>query len=467
MARTELLKRIYGPDRLDYQNRRVEQLLHKFDQSFSGGDVAIFRAPGRVNLIGEHTDYNGLPVLPMSINLDVMIACSRRKDNRVCLRSNATYPDAEFAISHTIPRSPPGSWDNYVKGAAQILQRCAMESDRSTSLRGFNAVVHGDIPAGSGLSSSAALVVCSALVLNEWNELGLNRQQLADLTARGERYVGTQGGGMDQTASLFGEINNALFIEFFPIRIQKIPIPSECAVVVCNSMVPAEKSASHRNSYNRRVIECRLGVAMINRFLGDNQVCRLGNLNIGDFDEFIEDVFDREIYSLSEIAQYCGVRDVTIRENYLDLSDGSLFNDGTAFFKIKSRCRHVLSEGARVRKGRTSLTEGDIDEFGRLMDASHVSCEKDYEISCPELNALVSICRDAGAIGARLSGAGFGGCVVSIVEKGQVASFLTRVEKGYYKNYLPLKRPELVDNLESASEHMYHLTTTPGAARIF
>ena len=494
------LKKIYDHDKLDYQSKRLNRLLQRFRQSYPKDKPAVFHAPGRVNLIGEHTDYNGLPVIPMAIDLDILIVCGFRKDHRVFLKSSSGYPDARFTISCTITRSAQGSWVNYVKAAAQALQRYVYAVDKSIRLKGFNAIVDGNIPAGCGLSSSTALVVCTALILNEINGLDMDKHLLADLMARGERYVGTQGGGMDQAASLFGETNHALFIEFFPMRIQKVTIPDEYAIVVCNSLITAEKSASKRNDYNRRVIECRLGVAMINRFLahtvglacshpsGDDadplqvkfsssnymgstgqvntHIFRLGDLNSDDLPGLINDAFDRESYSLKDISRYCDRSEESLLHECMKLDEGIFRDNKSYLYKVKRRCRHVLLEGRRVYTGKHHLISGDMAKFGKLMNESHLSCDQDYEISCPELNQLTAICRNAGAVGARLTGAGFGGCVVSIIQKDYVEKFLNFIEDEYYKIYLKDEHPELSRDLDIPRRYMHVLKPSKGAVRI-
>ena len=192
-----------------------------------------------------------------------------------------------------------------------------------------------------------------------------------------------------------------------------------------------------------------------------------GDLNLENTERLLNDVFDREVYSLKEISEYCDLSERDLLRKFMNMDNDTRIGNEHAQYKIKSRCRHVLSEGRRVRQGKDRLLSGNFATFGRLINESHASCDRDYEISCPELNELVAICRHAGAIGARLTGAGFGGCVVSIIEKGKVNEFLHEIENKYYQDYLQRKRPELVRPLDSPARSAIHgVEPTQGAGRI-
>ena len=415
---------------------------------------SLYRAPGRVNLIGEHTDYNGLPVLPMAIDHDISICASPRNDNRAVIRNtDPSFEDREFEIDFRILPYPKGDWGNYCKSAFQALQDYLINQKKEKRLlRGVNLLVDGNIPVGSGLSSSSALVVATAFAINDLNKLSLDKLFLAELLALGERYVGTEGGGMDQATSLLGEKGMALKIDFFPLRIEYVSFPGDYVIVVCNSLVDAKKSASANLAYNQRVVECRLGAALIRKFVEDecNRKCNitlLGDLRkpefshmLGNVDAMLDKTLPGNELTLTEISSFLGMDENSVRERYLKLKSGVYFKPPPSGLRIKSRLRHVLTEAERVEKSKEYIENRLIDEFGQLMYESHKSCAADYEISCPELDALVEIARENGAVGARLTGAGFGGCTVNLVHREKSSAFIENMTYGYYRGYLKKKR---------------------------
>lgn len=357
-----------------------EEVLKKaFDRAFGAPAPTHFvRAPGRVNLIGEHTDYNGLPVLPMAIERSVTVAIRARSDARVRLANvDPAFGLREFEIGESIEPYSRGDWGNYAKAAARAL--CG----RSAIARGFDGVVHGDIPQAAGLSSSSALVVACALALVDVNDLDVTREELMELTARGERFVGTESGGMDQAICLGAKRGYAALIRFDPLQLEHVPIPSDWCFVIADSGVEAKKSGAAQTAYNARVTECRAALGTLVRHplarnWPTNYAALLGNVSAGE---------------LSAVA------------------DEAL--DGT----LRARFRHVVSEGRRVEQARDALLKKDMPRFGELMNASHESLHVDYEVSCRELDELVAVAREFGAAGARLTGAGFGGCVVILVQR--------------------------------------------------
>ncbi|PIV53958.1 MAG: galactokinase [Elusimicrobia bacterium CG_4_10_14_0_8_um_filter_37_32] len=456
---------------------RYTNLINSFRTSFCDvKKIYLYRAPGRVNLIGEHTDYNGLPVLPMAINYDTVIVSSPRADNKVHIKNvNTKFEERQFEINFQIPPYPKGDWGNYCKAAFQTLQNYVAENppkspfDKGGFIKGMNALVYGNIPAGSGLSSSSALVVAFAVVINDFNQVNLDKLSLAELLAVGERYVGTQGGGMDQATSLSGRKGQILKIDFSPLRIEYIPFPGDYIIVVCNSLIEAKKSAEANLSYNQRVIECRLGTAILRKFLenkykADCNIDLLGDIKKTQFshllkniDNFLNQVFVKDVFELSEISKFLEISEQELREKYLKLKDGSFFQVTSGKYKIKKRVRHVFSEAERVEKSRENIKNKDMEKFGRLMYESHKSCAEDYEISCPELDQLVKIAYNNGALGSRLTGAGFGGCSVSLVHKKRVDEFIKKVTSDYYGNYLPENR---------ISDYIFAAYPSEGAGKI-
>jgi shikimate kinase len=248
----------------------------------AGPDARLFavRAPGRVNLIGEHTDYSGLPVLPVAIDRSTIIAAVATRSGEVSLRNeNRLYPDRDFKLARNIPPYPTGDWANYVKAALQgVIDHFADRGTEVTRLRGAKLVIDGRVPTGAGLSSSAALTVSSALAFMATNGLALSPIETAALVAHSEWYVGTMAGGMDQAASLLGQRDHALFIEFNPLRARPVKMPSEAALVVSDRREEADKSGNDRAEYNRLARACRGG-----RLWGVYRLrARLGLLPLGD-----------------------------------------------------------------------------------------------------------------------------------------------------------------------------------------
>jgi galactokinase len=355
----------------------------RFAERFGASPTHLVRAPGRVNLIGEHTDYNGLPVFPMAIPPAVVLAVRPRLDPRVRLsNADARYAPREFEIGTEIAPFPAGDWGNYAKAAAQALAR------RVPLFRGFDALIEGDIPEAAGLSSSSALVVACSLALLAANGAELDPRELMALAASAERYVGTQSGGMDQAICLGGREGRAVLIEFEPLRLRPTPVPSDWRFVVANTFVEARKSGAAQAAYNARVRECAEALRAIG--------------------------FPAR-----------GYRDLAATHPLGELLEAA---EKKLPDPLRRRFRHVVTEAARVEDARAAMLEGDLEAFGRLMDASHASLRDDYDVSCPELDALVELARGAGAAGARLTGAGFGGCIVALCRASRLEGLLAGLE---------------------------------------
>ncbi len=436
-------------------------LKSAFCQAFgSGAEPFVSRAPGRVNIIGEHTDYNGLPVLPMTIGEDIRIAFCERSDGIVRMRdTDDSFPAVEFKNSAQIPPSSPGAWENYCKAAFQALN----EHFKVRRCSGMDMLVSGSTPISAGLSSSSALVVACALaylrVLNRDIEKDISRLRLAGLLAEAEHYVGTKGGGMDQAIILLGAENCACKIDFFPLRVERVPLLQEHAIVVCNSLVKAQKTGEALHRYNAGPRLCQLICALVSKRVQDEfgdeiKIGRLGDLwaghlclTHGEVEDLFAKTFPRETMSLVEAARRLGVSTQEIRDRWL----GDL-KEPEGGFALKKRARHQLTEYKRVESARDALLAGDASELGWLMNASHASCAGDYDVSCPELDVLVKIARDSGAIGARLTGAGFGGCTVNLVPFEQVDSFRVSVERLYYREYLENRKLPNRDNAVFVAE---------------
>ena len=354
-------------------------------------------APGRVNLIGEHTDYNGLPVLPIAIDRAIRIDFRLVGEAMVRLDSPvARFAPFAFQLKRPIEAADQGDWSNYVRAAALGLLEHGVELRR-----GIEGTVTGDVPIASGLSSSSALVVASALALLKANgvEVGggaagmdgaISRIELAALMARAERFVGLQGGGMDQAACLCGVEGHALRIEFEPPRVTPVAVPEGWRWVVASSLQRAEKSAGAREAYNERATQCREALDGV------------GGLTY------------RELVANSDL------------DGVLRRADRVL---APMLFK---RFRHVVTEGRRVALAEEAMRNGHVGRFGELMVGSHESLRDDYEVSTTDLDEMVEIALRAGAAGARLTGAGFGGCVVALCDESSVAPVMDALAERFY-----------------------------------
>jgi N-acetylgalactosamine kinase len=434
---------------------RVDAVVQRFTAHFGRAPAVVVRAPARVNLIGEHTDYNGLPVLPMAIERCVLVAAAARDDRRMQLANVAAhYASRTYQLQAGMRRFAAGDWGNYHKAAAQGL----LSSLGPDGLRGGDFLVDSDVPPGAGLSSSSALVIGSALALLAINDRGLPPLQLAELTATAERYVGTQSGGMDQAVCLLGQAGHALRIDFDPLHTRAIAVPADPIVVVCHSLVEAEKSGGMRAAYNQRVVECRLACRVLDRLLGASvprPLAHLGELrrmfpdrSLTDFVAILENALPPRPLRLEEIAARIG----TPHEQLAAVVGRGARPAAT--YAIVQRARHVLTEAERVDQAEAALAAGDWLGLSALMDASHASCRDDYAVSSPALEELVSAAKAAGAVGARLTGAGFGGCTVNLVPRAHAPLFQRMIERSFYQS-----RPAA-----RGREHCFTVTPSAGAS---
>lgn len=384
------------------QEREREIGRAAFMGAFEGdAPTHLSRAPGRVNLIGEHTDYNDLPVFPMALRQEIGIYFRPREDDRIHITNfDSEFGTRSFQLSGEIPHDAPGDWGNYLKAPCQTL------SLRFGPLKGFDALALSTLPVASGLSSSSALVNAVAGALLHTNELRVPTLELAEEMARAERYTGTQGGGMDQAISLGAQTGHASRIEFNPLRMYESSVPEDWRFIVAHTLVRAEKSGDAQEAYNRRRAECtealsHLGkLPMVREKLGD------GSTGSPTYPELISRI---PVADLVEAAA------TSLPPSLLP------------------RFRHVVTEAVRVYGAEEAMRRGDLLTFGILMDASHESLRSDYEVSSPELDLLVEIARGAGAAGARLTGAGFGGCMVALADASRVGKVMEAMEEEYYR----------------------------------
>lgn len=333
-----------------------------------GQQPRLFRAPGRVNLIGEHTDYNAGFVMPAPLDFATRVAAAPRTDGLVVLRSR-DFPEEEvtFELADLLPGSGGHHWADYVRGVAWVLRQNYPE------LKGAHLLIEGDVPIGAGLSSSASVEVAAALALLAVSELPTPPgPELAKICQRAENeFVGMRCGIMDQFVSCCGQAGHALMLDCRSLEYRQLPLASEAQLVIVNSGI---KHALAGGEYNQRRASCEAGA-----------------LKLG----------------------VPALRDATLPA-VEDLLDPLL----------RRRCRHVVGENQRVVEAARALERGDLVEFGALMYASHESLRVDYEVSCPELDLMVHKARkQEGVYGARMTGGGFGGCTVNLVRPEDVESF--------------------------------------------
>lgn len=422
-----------------------DRLRQTFAGIFGGaGPTHLIRAPGRVNLIGEHVDYAGLPVMPMTLNREIRVACKPRPDRLVRLHNlDARFPPAAFESAPAIPPAPPGAWDNYARAAWQTVNRRL-----GRVCHGADILVDGDIPPGAGLSSSSALVVALALAALAGEEKSPDPDALAAWLAEGEQYVGTRGGGMDQTVILRARRGHACRIDFLPPRVEHIPLSGTHDFVLCDSGRRAEKSGSARARYNMQPLLCRLAAKLMARQLSREFGEPVPLRCIGEFWLGPACLTTREVLALADRAlpdDPAGPREVALRLGIpVEAVQAQWFDslpEPNEPVRLRARVRWLAEEFRRVELARDALYEGDMGHFGRLMLASHQGCRDLLEVSRPELDETVEAAMDAGALGARMTGAGFGGFVIALVERRRTADLIDTMNRRFHRRYPDLTGP--------------------------
>jgi len=427
---------------------RVKRLAIEVRASV-GADVQIFavRAPGRVNLIGEHTDYSGLPVLPVAIDRSTIVVAAANATGEIEVANvDRSWPSRRFAIERQILPYETGDWANYVKAPIQGV----IDRFHARHLRGASMVVDGRVPPAAGLSSSSALTVSTAMAFMAVNGLELDPLETATMVARSERYVGTRGGGMDQAVSILGRRDHALFIEFDPLRVRAIKMPANAALVVADTREVADKSGTVRAEYNRRVVECSLAARILGRALNLDGATILGDVvrtqpdwNAADLVEKLAAASPARLGAdLKEAASILDVTQSELNAELLGQGSNRIALDSNRPLEILKRARHVLSETERVIRAADVLEAGRLDEMGTLMNASHQSLADDFECSTARLDAIVECARRGGALGARLTGAGFGGSIVALCHVANAGAVIESIDRGYYATMYPNESPE-------------------------
>ena len=362
--------------------REAQRLREQFRKLY-GQEARIFRAPGRVNLIGEHTDYNEGFVMPVAMDLYTWVAAAPREDSRVHVFSQNLGKHAEMDFRDPILRVRR-HWSAYVLGVAASLRMSGAE------IGGANLLLEGKVPMGAGLSSSASVEVAVGYALLESSGLSRSPVELAELCQRAENeFAGARCGIMDQMIACCGRANYALMLDCRTLEYQLLPLFSDAQFVVCNSMVKHDHAAGE---YNARRADCETAT----RILGAQMpgVRALRDVSLGDLERYAQ--------LLPEV--------------------------------VCRRGRHVITENARLMEGRSALERGDPESFGRLMRESHRSLKEDYDVSSAELDLLVDIASGiAGVHGSRMTGGGFGGCTISLVRNSEVEDFKTAIARDYQR----------------------------------
>ncbi|PWW74763.1 Galactokinase [Tuber magnatum] len=485
------IEEIYPPEFRAAQKKRWEHLLAMFEESYGAPADYVARSPGRVNIIGEHIDYMLFPVLPMAVSSDFLIAVHVIPNANTIKIANLLeeYPRREFQVPTEGELEIDATqleWSNYFKsglrGALELLRGKGL----SPKNNGMEILADGNVPSGAGLSSSAAFTCASALAsLVAMGDGTVNRRELVNLAVVSERYVGVNSGGrandnlavdrMDQSASVLGVQDSALYISFHPI-LDATPVAfpettPELTFIIADTLVTADKHTTGQINYNLRVVECTLAAQILAKKLNLGQLPRdagpLGNSFAGLMDKYFfgKDLpLDKKLEGLIEVTKkHLDKGEGYTREEMaetLDLSVGELVQSCMVkfpsklapvladHFQLRSRALHVLQEAHRVVAFKTLLDSSttsppdptDIKipiQLGAIMNDSHESCKSLYNCSCPELDKLCEIARSAGSYGSRLTGAGWGGCSVHLVPQDKVHVVKEAWRREYYERKFP------------------------------
>ncbi|MFN0144956.1 MAG: galactokinase [Dehalococcoidia bacterium] len=378
----------------------AERARTRFREVYGCDPAVVVRAPGRANLIGEHTDYSHLPVMPLAIDRSLYVAAVSTDDATVLAQSG------QFEGALTLPRTAgrvEDGWGRYLAGALR-------EAADIQPARGLRLWVESDLPASGGLSSSSALTLGILAAIDAAFGAYLGREELVSRAIRAERHAGVESGGMDQTVIAFAEAGHVLRIDFAPPGRRAVRVPEGLAFVVASSGEEAAKGGGARDAYNERVIGARLAAAMLADQVGLEISVPPVLRDIVDVDVvevLVEDLPDR--ISAHEVAHGVDAADVGM---LVALTSGSW--DPRAKVPVRRVARHILSEAQRVDAAEAAMLAGDLEALGELLNASHNSLREDFRCSTPALDRLCAAMRKAGALGARLTGAGFGGFGIAV-----------------------------------------------------
>ena len=361
----------------------ITDTIHRYRQLYQEDPEVIVTAPGRINLIGEHTDYNNGYVLPIAIDREIIIVAGPRNDEMLCLHSVDYQEDVRVPLSKNVFDERP-MWPNYLKGVAYILQQSGHR------LRGANICIRGNIPIAAGLSSSGALETATTIALNYINKLDLSLRDIISISQRAEsEFVGVLCGIMDQYVSVMGKKNHALFLDCRSLQSEYIPLEQNVQVIVCDTGIRRELA---RSEYNQRRKECVNAVKELS--LISDRIQSLRDVTLEDFQKYMD--------KLSAIS--------------------------------RRRALHVITENQRVLHSLSVLKRGNVAELGKYMTESHMSLRDNYDVSCKELDVFVDIAVGTeGVFGARMTGAGFGGSAICLVAEDKIDDLVERLRIEYPK----------------------------------
>lgn len=365
-----------------------DELIKNYQKVFGKNEKDVFFSPGRINVIGEHTDYNGGHVFPAAISLGVYGVYGPRNDNKVCLYSgNIDGEIVEFDLNDDTVEKDDRFWANYFKGMITYLRQ---REDGNKINHGFNLYIKADLPSGSGLSSSAAIEMLMGMILKDEFDLDIDRIDLARLGQKTENeFVGLNSGIMDQFACIMGKNDSAIFLDCNTMEYEYLPLKlGDYEIII---MSTNKEHALADSAYNDRVRECKNALEKLQTKLG---IISLGELDSQTFDEY-----------------------------------AYLINDET---EIK-RARHAVNENERTIRATKAMKDNDLEKLGHLINASHVSLHYDYEVTGKELDTLAEAAwKQDGVLGARMIGGGFGGSAIAIVKKDKAEEFKKNVGKIYH-----------------------------------
>ena len=423
----------------------LEAFVNEFGTSPQNRMFSVV-APGRLSILGEHIDYSGYGVFAFAIEQNINIFCSVNNLKVFRLHNvDSKFSKKEVPINDMKIDPSNLHWTDYVVcGLKGVLYYCNSKIADGGDFHslGVDFLVSGDIPLSAGLSSSSALVCASALAYATCCNLNLSSVELAEMCASNERYVGTQGGGLDQAACMLSEEGKALSIQFNPLSVETVSLPKGACFVVMNTLIAKWKAASPE--YNTRVAECKLAASIIavhqlgmnfehSDFLTLGQIHKLLNLSYSEMVAIVNGSL-KDNCSPDSIENDLGLSWDLIMSKFLN------FPKDVKQFNLNSRSVHVYEEAERTedcvhlcKLNPESLTdEQQLEKIGSLMNSCHASCQSLFECSCEELDELVSLSNKCGAYGAQLCGAGWGGCAIALVPSSNVEFFMTQMKEKYY-----------------------------------
>lgn len=349
------------------------------------GEPRVYRSPGRINFLGEHTDYNGGFVLPAAIDKAIYVAVAPREDDQINLYAE-DYDEKFSTTLDEVKPGPQGAWSNYVLGVVDQIKQ------RGKELKGFDMSIGGDVPLGAGLSSSAALECATAFALNDIFDLGFEKIDLIKMAQKAEHtYAGVMCGIMDQFASVMGKKDHAVKLDCRSLEYEHVPLKMDgLKVVLLNTNVKHSLASSE---YNTRRAQCEKGVALVKEHHPEVETLR--DVTQEMLDKYVKDA-DPEVYK---------------------------------------RCHYVVGEAERILEAKEHLKHGEMEALGELMYQTHDGLSKEYEVSCKELDYLVDFVRDnPNVLGARMMGGGFGGCTINIVKEEGIDELVASASEAYERD---------------------------------